>query len=492
MKRRYREILNSILNSEDFISGKELAELSNVSLRSIRKDISDINVLLSLYQIRIESQIRRGYHLIESDKQKLKDSDLIRKVLDYEYIVEIPSTPFDRQMYLLLRLTVQDNISIEEASSLLYVSQSTIIKDIDSIRKWLNKNLDYHVSCSLKEGIKLIADERGKRNLISWIFAQKINISVISKYSHYLYGDIRVIDRFRAIYSIVTFECNRYGVYLTGHSAQLFVLEIIIAFLRSYAGLISDPNNEEVSLNPFIISLRENIENSESIHLQLHDWVDIQTLFISKQFLFRTNPIYIVDGQSETIVDEFIKTVDERFSINLRSNPRNRERLCLYVGPMINRLKHHFPIPNKISESIKQYIQKSFILTQPLKEIVWNQLGLIINDIELVYIAIHLELMSKEWTAKLRTILVCDHDESIISYLRDRISHFFDEEITFVDHLSYLGFGDFMKLKTKNIDFIITTSNIADITEIPFVQISPIMDKYDVASIQTYLNHRKP
>lgn len=491
MKRRYREIINSILNSEDFISGKELADQTSVSLRTIRKDIVEINFLLSHYDIKIESLIKKGYHFIESNKKRLKDADLIRKVFDYEYIVELPSTPFDRQMYILLRSTVDDHILIEDLSSFLYVSHFTIMNDVDAIRKWFHENLDLSLTCSLNEGLKLNATEFDKRNLISWIFSRKTNTSTISKYSYYLYGDNRIIDNFKSMFDIVSFEAKKFSIYFSGHSAQVFSLEVIMIIQRNQAGFLIDQQNTEGELIPFIIALRDKVEKLYENKLTFSDWIDIQSMFISKQFLFRTNMDYIVDIQSELIVNQFIKIINDKYSINLGLNPKNREKLYLCVGPMVNRLKFKHPIANMISGKTKSSFEKSFEIAENLNPILQKNLNLKANVFELIYLAIHIEIMKRTWPPKLKTVLVCDHDESIISYIRDRINHYFSDEITVVEHLNYLDFISLGKTKERNVDFIISTSNLADITESPFVMISPILDPSDILRIRNYLNHRK-
>ena len=103
MNRRYREILNIILNTDGCITGNELARLCNVSIRTIRRDIKEINSLLREYNIEVDSSIKKGYFLNKENKDIFKKHNIIRKVLDYEYIIETPNLPRDRQMCILLK-----------------------------------------------------------------------------------------------------------------------------------------------------------------------------------------------------------------------------------------------------------------------------------------------------------------------------------------------------------------------------------------------------
>jgi len=98
---------------------------------------------------------------------------------------------------------------------------------------------------------------------------------------------------------------------------------------------------------------------------------------------------------------------------------------------------------------------------------------------ELAYIAVHLAAIYKNWCQKLNTVIVCDYDESIISYIKSRILNQFEDRIKVV---SCITFRQLISGKTevyKDVDFIITTSSVADKTNLPFVQVSPVMDQKD-------------
>ena len=151
LNRRYRDILSIILNTDECITGNELARLFEVNIRTIRQDIKEINVLLKEYDIEIDSNVKKGYYLNKKNKEILKKNNIIRKVLDYEYIMETPNSPVDRQMYILLKLTTKEYISVEEIAESLYVSEATVNKDIIFINNPLFQlNFDFYQSLSFK------------------------------------------------------------------------------------------------------------------------------------------------------------------------------------------------------------------------------------------------------------------------------------------------------------------------------------------------------
>ena len=492
LNRRHRDILNIILNTDACITGNELARICNVTIRTIRSDIKEINDLLKEYHVEIESSIKKGYFLNKENKEILKRNNVIRKVLDYKYIIETPSLPIDRQMYILLKLITKKYISVEELTETLYISASTVNNDVAFINKWLKKDLKLGISYSLNEGITLKANEKEKRNIISWVLAIRMNISSISKYWNYLFEENDVITEAREIYHILSAETKKYKYYLSGHSAQLLCYEILIAVKRQQLGFnLNDSDYINFELMPMMSEIREKLEKKLEENLSEAEWINLEQYFKSKQFLQRTDVKNIETEEAIYIVDEFLRTLHEKFKIDLNSNPDNKYKLVLYVAPMINRLKYNHCISNKIDEKVIQTYKTEFKMASEIIHIIKRKLNLDMELIDLAYITIHLVTMCGMWRYKLNTVIVCDYDESILSFIKDKVKNCFGEKIEIRRSYDYQEFMYEDEEKLKKVDFIITTSTIADITNIPFVRINPEIDQNDIDMITEYLHSYK-
>lgn len=492
LNRRHREILSIILNTDGCITGNELAKLCNVTIRTIRQDIKDINFLLKEYNIEVDSSIKKGYFLNKENKQILKKHNIIRKVLDYEYIIETPNLPMDRQICILLKLTTKEYISVEELADFLYVSAATINNDIILINKWLKKDLNLRISYSLNNGITLKANEKEKRNIISWVLSIKTNVSTISKYWNYLFEEKDIIKKARELFHIVNAETKKYNYYLSGHSSQLLCYEILLAVNRHQLG--NDLNGLDYingSLISVIISIKEKVKKELGINLPEIEWINLQQCFKSKQFLYKTDITKFKTDEVTFIVEEFVKVLNEKFNINLNSEPINKHKLILYVSPMINRLKYKHCIPEKISEKVIQIHKTEFKMASEIVHIIKEKLSLNVSLVELAYITIHLVYMCGLWKHKLNTIIVCDYDESILSFIKDKIKYIFGEKINISRSYDYQEFMYEKQENLKGVEFIITTSTIADITNIPFVKINPEIESNDIDMITDYINNRK-
>ncbi|GKX67553.1 BglG family transcription antiterminator [Inconstantimicrobium mannanitabidum] len=490
MERRQRDILNLILNAEEYINGNELARFCNVTIRTIRKDIREINNSLKSYNVKVDSNIKKGYFLDKNSKDILKKNNFIRKVLDHEYIIETPNLPVDRQIYILLKLTIKKYIYVEELSEALYVSVATVNNDITSLNRWLKKNLKLGVSYSLNDGITLKANEKEKRNIISWILARRINISTVSKYWNYLFEDKDVISVSREIYHIVDAETKKHNYYLSGHSSQLLCYEILVAIKRQKLGFaLDDSDSKNDMLMSAMIAIRKKVEEKLQVNLSETEWLNLQQYFKSRQFLKGTDIKNIETEEAVCVVEEFLITLCEKFNIDLSYNSDNKYKLILYIAPMINRIKYRHCISNSIDEKVVKSHKTEFEMASEMVHIIKKKLNLDIGKIDLAYITLHLVTMCGIYDHKLNIIIVCDYDESVVSFIEARIKSCFGEKLELFRFYDYQGFMYENEDNLKNVDLIITTSTIADITNIPFIRINPEVEQNDIDMIAEYFKN---
>lgn len=486
--RRYREILNLILNTDGCITGKELAKLCNISIRTIRLDIKEINILLEKYKIKIDSIVKKGYYLTEQSKKLLKENDIIRSVWDYEYIAQAPNTPMERQMYILLQLTMKEYISIEELLNNLYVSTSTLNSDIHSINKWLKENLNLSVNYSLTNGIKLNCTEIDKRNLICWIIAKKSNASSVMKNCYYLFRHSGIVNFTDKLFPIINYETKEHGYVLSGHSLQFFCNVVFILIERYRLGFkLSEKDKIEDEMLPVIIKIKEEIEIQLDVTLPENEWLNLQQYFKSRQFIDGTQLRNIETKEAVHITNAFIKNVYEKFNVNLLFYTKIEENLLLYVAPMINRLRFRHCIVNSIDEKIVETYPIEYEMAKEMANVVEAELNLHVELIEIAYITMHLVSTKEIWNRKLKTIIVCDYDQSIINFIKNKIFAHLSERISFYGFYTYQQFTFELVENLEEVDFIITTATLAGRTDIPFVKISPTMGEKDLINLYEYL-----
>jgi lichenan operon transcriptional antiterminator len=487
MVRRHREILSAVLNSYGYITGNDLANLLGVSDRTIQSDIKKINIILKEYNIKINSAIKKGYYLTEEDKNTLKKNDIIRSVLDYEYIEANPATPMERELYIMLKATTKEYVSIEELSDSLYVSASTINNDINTCKKWLKENLNIDIHHSLTRGLKLKCDEIDKRNIISWIIGNRNKASEISKYWNYLFDEKEITRHTRNMYELIDKKARKYGYYLSGYSCQLSCLEILVASRRYKLGFQLDSiEKQHNNIMPMIEELKEEVHKYLDFELPDIEWSFIQEYFKAKQFIHGTYLENIITEDSLEVLDEFAEGVLDKIHVDLRTYPKVKDTLLLYIAPMLERVRLKQCIA-EIDENIKNIYPDEFNVAKTIIPIINKKLNSHININEIIYITIYLVSINGMWIKKLNTIIVSDYNENVLGLIKSKVSNATGEKINFVGLYTYQQFRVADTNNLKDVDFIITTSTLADRTNIPFIQITPIMDQKDIMNLYEYL-----
>ncbi|MHC1682743.1 MAG: transcription antiterminator [Clostridiaceae bacterium] len=490
MIRRHREILSIIFNTDGFITGNELAKRCEVSVRTIQSDIKEINNLLKEYNTKINSVIKKGYCLEEESRKLLKKNDIIRSVLDNEYISESPTSPLERQMYIISKLTIKDYISVDELEDNLYVSVSTINKDIISVKNWLKENLNIDINYTLSKGIYLNVTESEKRNIISWILSYKLNASTLAKQWNYIFDEKEIYTEASRLYFIIDEISKSHGYFLSGHSSQLLCIEIIVAIKRSQLGFyIEETNRATEDLKSVVIDLKEKIHSFLNVNLSNIEWLNIQQFFMSKQFLSGTDIKNIETKESKIIVNIFLEKLELKYNIDLTACETLNHSLVLYLSPMINRLKLRHCIGNKIISNIENIHPYEYKMALEITDVIKCKLDLYITITELSYITLYLVTINKLWSTKLRTIIVCDYDQSVISYIKERVENYLGNKIKVSGCFTYQQFIFSSKNDFEDVDFIISTSTLADKTDIPFIQLNPIIEQMDLINLEDHIDN---
>jgi lichenan operon transcriptional antiterminator len=155
---------------------------------------------------------------------------------------------------------------------------------------------------------------------------------------------------------------------------------------------------------------------------------------------------------------------------------------------MLNRLKYNHSIGNKINENVEHIHPLEYKMALEISDLMVTRMNRKVPDVEIGYIAIHLAAIYKMWNKKLNTVIVCDYDESILSYLKNRIVSQLEEQIKVIALVDFYQVITGKLDELTDVDIIITTSTLAGRTDIPFIQINPIMDQKDIDHLLDAIN----
>ena len=124
---RQRKILHILQNQNSYITGKKIAEDLDVSSRTIRNDIQELNHFLTAYNTHILSEQSKGYLLYTEAPDKLKELNGNDTVF---------FTKEDRMRYLAFQLCLSgEPLNLFDLEDEMFVSHTTLMYDLHALKR---------------------------------------------------------------------------------------------------------------------------------------------------------------------------------------------------------------------------------------------------------------------------------------------------------------------------------------------------------------------
>lgn len=164
MDSRLSRILTLLNDQKEAVPIKSLASYLKVSERTIYNDISKLNSLLKTF----------NYPIISNINGKVSYSvDLPVSIRKLKEKISIRDETFQRQMKILEYIILRKyHFTTDELSSFFYISKSTVLNDIASLRKWLNRR-EINITTIPFKGYVVEGDEVAIRSVMINHLAQE-------------------------------------------------------------------------------------------------------------------------------------------------------------------------------------------------------------------------------------------------------------------------------------------------------------------------------
>ena len=161
LNKRQEKIIMLLDESKSWITGKEISRLMNVSDRTIRSDIENINRFYDKQLI--ESNLRSGYRI---------NADVL-VTLPIELNSAIPQTPQERCVYIIQELLFEKKeINLLDLQDQVFISGYSIDNDIKRIKIMLEPYDNLKLVRS-RNCIRLEGSEQSKRLLYKELLSQE-------------------------------------------------------------------------------------------------------------------------------------------------------------------------------------------------------------------------------------------------------------------------------------------------------------------------------
>lgn len=467
---RRQDLLSILSKQTNYLPVKELANLLNVSRRTIHNDIT------ALEQQGFVFEKKQGYGIYL--KTQSTASTTQTSAID----------PLQRRLDILkILLFEKQHITIQSLSDLYYVSASSIMADLQYIRD-MYTNQDTAKLISTIQGTSFSGNEEEMQRLYMLFNALQIGTkenvvyhqdlrTLFKSYYHEEIVDtcITIIESFKdyTLYSVAQH-------YIFNVSNTLIVL--VYRLLAGYHHTMSHRDfnsNEVMNLNMYLIAkdLLQIIREKLYIEFVEADIYYLSIYLQSNRVRFIANaPIY--EAAYEASIRNMIDRMSKNVGLNLTNDEDLYKNISLHISHMKYRLDHFVHIKNPLLKQIKDEFRLMFDLTWLVLEEEKENLKITMVEDEVGFLMLHFQSAVDKAMRSKRVLVVCPNGYTTSNYIINRIRRVLPP----LDILEAVSLHDIDQFDLNNIDLIITTIPL-DIIDKTIIVVSSLITEFDIENI---------
>lgn len=492
---RQRKLLNYIQNQKSYVTGTELATYLQVSPRTIRNDITEINSKLFNRKIQIISVRSKGYMLEASNPETLNNfSNSNNTFLTRE----------DRVRYIAFKLCLSDSpINIYDFESEMFISHTTLDHDLQALRKKYFFSFPHIKLMKSKDSLTFEHNERKRRAILNALFHEDWDYnSHGNAYYNYEYVDEQVLD---IITNEVKYFLNKYSIQLEDLNNVTLNLSISIMYHRIQSGykLNTDPSVTDIALDTTaklaVDDILTSLEKKLNCQFDSIERFDIY-LYVSSNRLMDASKLnfdtvaHFFSKEILHITDVYLQSVKNTYHIDLSLDEDFYITLLQYVRYL------QFPMHNFIkiqdnSDIARANLIIEFEIAYLFQNVALKYMKYRLNYIELLYLAFCISGALKYRNqnienSKFKTVILCHLNLYALWSLKRRLLDRFN---TYIDIVSLLPVSSKDNYDFSKVDLIITTVNkkITDTPNPEIFYISPLLTQIDQTNLELYLLKRQ-
>ena len=478
LKKQHFELLKLIENEKKL---SKIAELLNLTERSVRYKIDEINEEIGSKKIEIKK--REFFSSLNKD-----DMDkLFENIESRNYIY---SKKEREELIILYTLMKKDKFLLKEVAEKLGTSKSTIRNDLKNLKKIL---LDYNIKLLQDDKLKyyFAYSEEDYRYFIA-IYLYKY-VSFDKKYDKIFFDDIsyfrkviykEIKEEYMSEIESVSKRIKKAELDFMDETLNILIILMVVSHKR-------ERKNSNL-----------NIENSEILekrqeYLQLKnffsDYTNINLLFFT-DYLFRISrdekDVFVKFKNWLDISIAIIKIV-RMFEIESKVDLKNidvfLDKIFYYIKPLIFRTKRKIKLKNSILKDVKDlyptifnFLKKNFYY---LEEVINEK----VSDEEIAYLVpfFHKALQNNNKLNK-KGILVTTYKENIALFLKEDIE---TEFLIDIDKILTLKSFEQIEKDLDDYDYILTTFSVEDdfvkgIKHTKIIELNPILTEKDIKKLE--------
>ncbi len=486
VKKRYFEIINLILNSNDEITVKDISNLYNITERSIRYDIDELNMFF---------QEKNNRDIIEINNNRLKIlysgneiEEIVRNIRVKEYFL----SENERVNILAYEIFLVKNEFILQYFTEKYnLSKTTVRYSL----KELNKIVDEYslvIDMNNNKGYKIIGSEVNIRKYMINILRKyikntkekNIEYNPLEKIIQKFLKKSRIEESKNLINKILDYTEKT----ISDEAFETLQLFLFISQIRNENGHeIEEDVENKIFLSKTLefIKIKKILEKVESIkEKDIYYFVD----FFLGSYSYNLDYSYFLNWiLIESLIDQFIKLLSDKLGVNLTEDKILRKELLNHIKPAIYRMKNKFKLTESILSEVKKQYMELFVKTKSSLKIISDFINLSFDEDETAFITVMIQraVMRNNPATLFKKdtyiLIVCGLGYSSSRFLYENINNRF--QVNIIDIIPFNQLENYNYLEKA--DIIISTLDFK-LDGIDVITVNPIMNEKDILKLKNY------
>lgn len=472
---RLKEILSWFLSHDEFVTSADLAKRFNVSERTLRTDIHNLNDILKQFDSQIIQKRRKGYTLETCSFQ------LLYRLLSEAQDSSLDSADQRINHLIMMLLYAKDYVALNQLAETVYVSINTILNYLKAIRNIL-EGYSLKLINKVNRGYKIEGKETDKRTCIMDLLEgsrQEDNFQFLKEY-HPIWDGIPIEE----IQKKVLGFSQKQGFYFSDYSLHNLVWNIALSISRIRSGnelqfyQAPEDSHTEKLLEPLI-------KNLEAL-------LNIQFSQPEKRFLYSCYILNAGNFPSKDVNMEYVHGVVVRilqniydcYQIDVRDDAILVNNLSHHLHSILQSKYYQINKKNPLLEIIRQNYLLFYEITETAVYETFQNEEFSLNADDIGYICLHVGAAVKRYfdvknIRKQRTVIVTPGGYSVGGFLETQLNSVFEDRLEIVGKTS---FYELESCSLENIDFIISTVPLKE-EKIPVITIEIPMSKKNMEEI---------
>lgn len=484
--KRQAKLIELMYRKKEYLPAKYYADCLHVSERTIFNDLTKLKETFKVFHIEIDKKPNQG---IKMRSDAATADKFIQQIMDKVKAEKNTSySSLERQVFIVKWLLVENRtVTYQSLSMDLYISTTSIIKDLEQIRRFMD------------DEVKLVSDIKGTRvhgteigiqrtikRFAYYLIEQELHNYSLSAYAKILEPlfDENVLDRvYESMQELIAvLDLNISEQYLK----SLFI-SLLILTERSYQGYhlnalpeVQVEGTEYLANYPLAVHICHNI----SSHLGF-TYTELEHRYISDQLFAHRIEVKVNNQYIEKLfsrdVKQMISDVSEAIEIDLNDDEKLYDSLIYHVFPMIYRLKSDIYVYNPLLNEIKNNYGVLFRIIWYVMENLEEKYDIRLTDDDIAFITIHFQVAIERKEEMSQILIVCQTGLVTSDLIMSRIKNLLPANIQF----RLIAKPNLKEEDLSRVDFIVSSVPLDGVAK-PVVFVSPLVRDTDLMNIYSY------